>query len=86
MRTVIAKYQTTRTEQQTAFKKPTLSAVNPRNGHASETESSEVERPQEGFFLSYTLSITVLGYSRDVSFGYPGGSGVEAISDTPLPL
>jgi hypothetical protein len=31
------------------------------------------------------LSITVVGYSQDVSFGYPGGSGISAISDIPPP-
>jgi hypothetical protein len=31
------------------------------------------------------LAITVVGYDDDVSFGYPGGSGVAAISDAPLP-
>jgi hypothetical protein len=31
------------------------------------------------------LSITVVGYSQDVSFGYPGGSGVARISDVPDP-
>jgi len=29
------------------------------------------------------LAITVVGYSKDVSFGYPGGSGVAAISEAP---
>lgn len=31
------------------------------------------------------LSITVVGYSQDVSFGFPGGSGVAEISDIPDP-
>ncbi|MCP4676413.1 MAG: hypothetical protein GY854_13050 [Deltaproteobacteria bacterium] len=31
------------------------------------------------------VSITVLGYSPDVSFGYPGGSGVKQISEPPPP-
>jgi len=31
------------------------------------------------------LSITVVGYSPDVSFGYPGGAGVAEISDIPDP-
>jgi hypothetical protein len=31
------------------------------------------------------LAITVVGYSDDVSFGYPGGSGVAAISQAPEP-
>ncbi|MCU0665025.1 MAG: IgGFc-binding protein [Myxococcota bacterium] len=31
------------------------------------------------------LAITVVGYSQDVSFGYPGGSGVAEISDIPDP-
>jgi hypothetical protein len=30
------------------------------------------------------LAITVVGYSSDVSFGYPGGSGVAEISDAPV--
>jgi hypothetical protein len=31
------------------------------------------------------LAITVVGYSNDVSYGYPGGSGVAAISQAPEP-
>ncbi len=31
------------------------------------------------------LAITVVGYDDDVSFGYPGGSGVAAISEAPEP-
>jgi hypothetical protein len=31
------------------------------------------------------IAITVVGYSPDVSFGYPGGSGVAEISDPPEP-
>jgi hypothetical protein len=30
------------------------------------------------------MAITVVGYSSDVSFGYPGGSGVAQISDAPV--
>ncbi len=31
------------------------------------------------------VAITITGYSRDVSFGYPGGSGVKQISEPPQP-
>jgi len=31
------------------------------------------------------ITISVMGYSRDVSYGYPGGSGVETIVEPPPP-
>jgi IgGFc binding protein len=34
---------------------------------------------------SQAIAITLTGYSNDVSFGYPGGSGVKQISEPPQP-
>jgi hypothetical protein len=62
-----------------------FSALGEREGTSYQYAHVKLPKGHHVLRADEPVAISVIGYSDDVSYGYPGGSGVKAISDVPEP-